>query len=124
MKQKPVILFDGVCNLCSGTVSLIQKLDRNKVFEFLPLQYISGKEKQRYGLVDFVIDFDTVVLVKDEQAFIKSEAILEIASELGGMWKLFIVLRLLPKSFRDSVYDVVAKYRYRVFGKKASCEWK
>lgn len=124
MTNKPLILFDGICNLCSGTVHIIRKYDRKSTFEFIPIQEFSDAEKEKYELEDSLFDLDTVVLIINGQVYLKSDAILEIATMLGGMWQLLAIFRLLPKSFRDLLYDLVARYRYTIFGKKDSCKFR
>ncbi len=120
MNQKNIIIFDGVCNLCNGFVKLILKLDKNKKFIFTFLQsevadqFINDLKIQK-------VKFDSVVLIKEKNYYTKSEAILQIAKELGGVFWIFTLAEYLPKRFSDRVYDWVAGKRYSLFGKKSEC---
>lgn len=121
-QNKKIILFDGVCNLCNGAVNFVIKRDRKGVFRFASLQGKAGKKL----LEELHIDpeqTDSIILIEPEMAYyIKSEAALEIAKELGWPWKALTVFQLvLPGVFRDKVYDLVAANRYRWFGKSAQC---
>ncbi len=115
-----VLLFDGVCNLCNGTVQFILKRDKKEKFKFATLQSKSGQILlNKYKLP--LYPFDTFVYIVDESYFIKSEAALLVIKELGGIWKILSILRYIPRPIRDFIYDVIAKSRYRIFGKKDEC---
>ena len=116
----PILLFDGVCNLCNGLVRFVVKFDAAGRYRFAPLQSDIGRLLQERFDLD-PDDVDTVVLVDGDDYFLKSEAILRVMRHLDGPWPLLAPLRYLPRSIRDFGYDVVATYRYRVFGKKDSC---
>ncbi len=120
MKTERIVLFDGVCNLCNGTVRFIIKRDKKKRFLFATLQSGAGQALlTRYGLP--AADQSTVVYLKNGIPYVKSRAVLEILKDLGNGWKLFYILIVIPPVIRDFVYGVVAKYRYRVFGSR-KCE--
>lgn len=115
-----IILFDGVCNLCNSSINFIIDRDPDQNFVFAPLQEKTGQDLQRkYGLSPEALD--SVVLIKRGKIFKKSSAALEIAKKLSGGWKLLIILKLIPRRFRDMIYDVIAKNRYRWFGKTDQC---
>lgn len=116
----PVLLFDGVCNLCHGAVRFIIARDPGKRFRFASLQSEIGRAlAQRHGLPD---DVTTMVLVEpNERVSLKSSAALRVAQHLGALWPLFGALLLVPTFLRDPVYEFVARNRYRWFGKKDSC---
>ncbi len=118
-----MILFDGVCNLCSGVVRFIVKRDPKGVFRFASLQSDAGKRLLRdHGVEPSAGDPDTVVLVDHGRVFVRSTAALRIAYRLGGAYKVVFWLGLLwPRFLRDFVYDFIARHRYRWFGKKDSC---
>jgi predicted DCC family thiol-disulfide oxidoreductase YuxK len=120
-KAEPdIILFDGVCNLCNGIVQFIIKRDPQGKFIFASLQSETGRKLlEKSGLPSD--EFDSIVLIRGEQYFIKSNAGLRVLKELGGIWKLFYFFRFLPLSFRDFIYDLIAGSRYRMFGKSDSC---
>lgn len=115
------ILFDGVCNLCNGVVKFITKRDKNKKFSFLSLQSEEGKKiLSRYNIN--ALETDSIVYVKNNQAYIKSRAVLKIAGDLSGIYKIFIVFKIFPVFINDYFYDFVAKNRYKFFGKNDTCE--
>ncbi len=120
MNNMQIILFDGVCNLCNSSINFIIDRDPDQNFVFAPLQEKTGQDLQRkYGLSPEALD--SVVLIKRGKIFKKSSAALEIAKKLSGGWKLLIILKLIPRRFRDMIYDVIAKNRYRWFGKTDQC---
>jgi predicted DCC family thiol-disulfide oxidoreductase YuxK len=119
--EKKIILFDGVCNLCNGAVQFIIRNDRRDRFRFAALQSDLGKELCRARHID-TGQIDSIVLIDPGVAyFIKSDAALEIARQLPGYGLLPYMLGWLPRSLRDAVYDLVARNRYRWFGKKDQC---
>ncbi len=116
----PVILFDGVCNLCSSSVQLIIKHDRKKVFRYASLQSEYGKKTlEKYQLN--TKNIDSIVVIDGASAQIKSSAVLSILKKLGGIYSALYVFIIIPKFLRDSLYDFVARNRYRWFGKQESC---
>ncbi len=115
-----LILFDGVCNLCNGAVQFIIKRDSKEKFRFASLQSAYGKSQ----LKKFKLDPDslhTVVLIEQDHAFERSDAVLRIAKQLDGPWKFFAAFQILPKFIRDAGYQVIASSRYRIFGKNNNC---
>ncbi|WP_436926874.1 thiol-disulfide oxidoreductase DCC family protein [Halosimplex amylolyticum] len=119
-RDGPVLLFDGVCNLCNGSIQFVIDHDPDGVFRFAPLQSDAAEAMlSEVGFEDY--DFDTFVLVEGDDYYTKSEAALRVASELPLPWSLAGALRVIPRPLRDAVYDTVASHRYAVFGKKAQC---
>lgn len=120
-KAEPdIILFDGVCNLCNGIVQFIIRRDPKGKFIFASLQSETGlKLLEKFGLPSD--EFDSIVLIRGEQFFIKSDAGILVLKELGGLWQLLYAFRFLPLSFRNFIYDLIARSRYRMFGKSDSC---
>ena len=117
--KQPVILFDGVCNLCNGTVDFLLKRDRKKQFRFASLQSETGEFlRYQYQIPD---DFDSVILIKLETVYFKSDAFSEIAGMLPYPWKIAVFIKFIPKIIRDKLYDWIAKHRYRWFGKRETC---
>ena len=115
----PVIFFDGVCNLCNGTVRFIIKLDRKRHFRFSSLQ----SDFAKHTLEPFGIDTtnpDTIILLEDNKIYQKSEAVFRIIKYLSWL-KMFNLLSYLPKRTTDFFYDIIARNRYAWFGKKATC---
>jgi len=114
-----IILFDGVCNLCNNLVSFLIKRDKNNIFKFAALQTSAGEQFiQQYAIVN---DRKSIILIKDGVVFYKSDAIIEIAKQLTGWPKILKYGFLLPKFLRDSIYTLIAKNRYFLFGKKVTC---
>ena len=119
---RPVILFDGVCNLCTGSVRFVIERDSRKQFRFASLQ--SPVAEKLLGPQRNEADrFESVVLVVGERIYRKSSAALLIARRLDGLWPLLSVLLAIPRPLRDAVYDWIGRRRYRMFGKRAAC-WK
>ena len=120
-KDKKIILTDGVCNLCNGIVLKIIKYDMRNTFLFANLQSEAGKELTKYLGID-TKKIEAIILYEPGVSYeIKSNAALKIMDDFGGFWKLTFVLRVFPVSFRDVIYDIIAKNRYKWFGKKESC---
>jgi predicted DCC family thiol-disulfide oxidoreductase YuxK len=114
-----IILFDGVCNLCDNTVSFLIKFDKNYIFKFAASQSNAGKNIiLQYSLTD---EGQSVILIKDGIVFYKSDAIIEIAKQINGWPRIFKYAFLFPKFLRDGVYNIIAKNRYFLFGKKEKC---
>jgi predicted DCC family thiol-disulfide oxidoreductase YuxK len=116
------VLFDGVCNFCNSAVNFIIDWDKQGKFSFASLQSEIGIEIiKRYGLAVRHEDMDSIILVKNNQVSTKSTAALEIARELDGGWPLFYAFIIAPSVIRDFFYDLLAKYRYKLFGRSESC---
>ena len=116
----PIILFDGVCNLCNASVQFIIKHDKKSVFRFASLQSEFGKRIiKKYDLANKNID--SVMLFENNAVQLKSTAALQIAKQLGGIYSALYVFIIIPRFMRDSIYDFVARNRYRWFGKQESC---
>ncbi|WP_339723762.1 DUF393 domain-containing protein [Maribacter stanieri] len=119
--NKKIILFDGVCNLCNNTVQFVIKRDVNDIFRFTPLQSDTAKKLLHERNID-IDDIDSIILIEPNVAYYtKSTAALEIGKELKGYDGVSVILLWLPESFRNIVYDYVAKNRYKWYGKKESC---
>jgi len=118
--QKSIILFDGICNLCNASVRFILKRDQTKQFLFASLQSDAAKKVLLQYKVK-KIGMDSILLIEDGKVYQKSAAVLKICRHLNWPWSMFSVAHHLPESFRDKIYDLVAKYRYQWFGKKDSC---
>ena len=118
--QHKVILFDGVCNFCSFWVNFVIKRDKNDIFRFAALQSETGMQYLKLFGIN-ITDPDTFVLINGENYFIKSTAALKVAWELKSWLKISYPLIFLPISIRDFLYDLIAKNRYKIFGKKDVC---
>jgi predicted DCC family thiol-disulfide oxidoreductase YuxK len=120
MTDKPVIFFDGVCNLCNGFVQFIIKHDKYAKFRFAALQ--SDFAKQELSKKNITVEeLSSVILLTEKGVFTKSTAALKIASQLNGFWKAAYIFIIIPKFIRDFVYDTIAKNRYKWFGKDDHC---
>jgi predicted DCC family thiol-disulfide oxidoreductase YuxK len=119
-ENKSILLFDGICNLCNGAVQFVIKHDKKENFKFTALQSESGKKLlEKFNLNR--IDFDSFVLIQNNQYYIKSTAALRVAKKLEGMITLLYIFIIVPTFIRDGVYSWIAKNRYRWFGKHDSC---
>ncbi len=117
MEKHPIILFDGVCNLCNGAVQFIIERDKKQQFRFASLQSDFGQQyQQQVGAA-----VDSILLVKNDKIYQKSSAALRIARHLDGLWPLLFLFIIVPPFIRNSIYDWIARNRYRWFGKQDSC---
>jgi predicted DCC family thiol-disulfide oxidoreductase YuxK len=114
-----IILFDGVCNLCSASVQFIIRRDKKGKFRFASLQ--SAFAKKMISASQLEDSLQTIIYYKNNKAYVRSDAALEVCKELDGLWPLLYVLKIIPRLIRDGVYDFIARNRYRWFGKKDAC---
>lgn len=120
-KDKKIILFDGVCNLCNGAVQFVIKRDKKDVFRYAALQSEIGQKLVAERGIDNN-KIDSIILIEPGLAYYtKSDAALEITKDLGGGWSLLSIFQWIPKVFRNWVYDLVARNRYKWFGRKDQC---
>lgn len=108
--EKILVRFDGICILCSKTVRFILKADRKKKFQFQSLQSTSDSQ-----------DFETIIVLEGKKTYTHFDAVLKIGKELGGIYRMVAVFRILPQSWRKSIYLWIARNRFRWFGKRESC---
>ncbi len=118
--EQPVIVFDGVCNLCNAAVDFVIRRDRKGVFQFAPNQSYAGEEiVEVAGLGEQ--EADTIVLWENGATYVRSAAVLRISRHLGFPWKLAYGLIVVPRPLRDLLYRLIAGNRYRVFGRRDTC---
>ncbi|MFN5943722.1 MAG: thiol-disulfide oxidoreductase DCC family protein [Phycisphaerae bacterium] len=119
----PIILFDGVCNLCNASVQWIIRRDTRDVFRFAALQSDAGRRvlSQAGGNATLDENLSSMIVIDQGRVLTKSDAAIAIASRLGAPWRWAKVGRVIPRFARDWAYGVVARNRYRVFGKQESC---
>ncbi len=118
--EHPVILFDGVCNLCSSVVQFIIKHDPKQMFRFASLQSSVAKRLlEEYHLPSN--EMNTFVLIEKDKAYTHSTGALRISRHLKGGWPLAYSFIIVPRFIRDAVYKFISKKRYNWFGKKKSC---
>lgn len=119
--HKDIIFFDGVCNLCNGAVNFILDRDEENNFLFASLQ--SDKARQILHRYDYDPSRLSSILVvtREGRLLDKSDAALYIAKHLPGAWKFLTIFRFIPRFLRDLIYDLIAKNRYRLFGRRDQC---
>ncbi|MGI9542775.1 MAG: thiol-disulfide oxidoreductase DCC family protein [Cyclobacteriaceae bacterium] len=120
MDQSAIVLFDGVCNLCNGAVNFVIDRDPKKKFVFASLQSFAAQELLKQFHLP-LSDFKSIVLIKQGVVFDKSNAVLEITRELGSGWPILYAFKIIPKFLRDGLYELIAKHRYKLFGKRDQC---
>ena len=120
-KNKKIILFDGICNLCNSAVTIVIKQDKKNKFLFAAIQSKKGKEIVDYLEID-IAKIDSIILYEPGVSYeVKSTAAIKIMNDFGQFWQLTKLLWVFPKGFRNQVYDFIAKNRYKWVGKKESC---
>ncbi|WP_462251084.1 thiol-disulfide oxidoreductase DCC family protein [Ekhidna sp.] len=118
--EKPIIFFDGVCNLCNSSVQFVIKRDKNEKFDFSSLQSDFAKKSLANEDVK-ADDLQSIVLKDGNKILNKSSAALTIAKNLNGLWPALYLFMIIPKFIRDWVYDLIAANRYKWFGKLDEC---
>jgi predicted DCC family thiol-disulfide oxidoreductase YuxK len=120
VNSKPIILFDGICNLCNGAVQFVIKHDPEGKFLFASLQSEAGQEVlKQYNLP--AGNFNSFILLQNEKVYNKSTAALKVARQIKGVWSWLYIFIVIPQFIRDAVYNWIAKNRYKWFGKKDVC---
>jgi predicted DCC family thiol-disulfide oxidoreductase YuxK len=120
MTDAPVLVFDGVCVLCSRWVQFILRHDRDARIRLAPMQSQAG----RTLLATYGLDPDdplSLLYVVDGRGYQDSDAILRVAASFGGAWRAIVLLRVIPRFVRDSLYRWLARNRYRWFGRNDHC---
>jgi len=123
--RKPLIVFDGICHLCTGFVRFVIRWDRDALFQFLPAQSPRGESLYaRLGLksgAPETQDWDSNLLVIEGRVYTELDAFIEITRRFGGLWRLILILYAIPRPLRDWLYNRLARNRYRWFGKRDVC---
>ena len=115
-----IIVFDGICHVCSGWVRFLSRHRIDPPFQLIPMQSAAGKAL----LVEYGIDPEdpaTFLVLDQGQGFTKSDASIHVISALGGAWRIFNVARIVPRRWRDALYQTLARNRYRWFGRRSVC---
>ena len=120
MNNQKIILFDGICNFCNFWVNFIIDRDKKDNFKFAALQSDKGQKLLQTFEIDKNV-FDSFVFIDGEKVYTKSAAAFKICKSLKGIWKYFYFLIFIPKPIRDFIYTIVAKNRYKFFGKRDAC---
>jgi len=119
-QEKPTLLFDGVCNLCNGTVQFVIERDPKAKVQFASLQ--SDFASRKFAELNIPNDYlDSIVLLEEGKVFYKSTAALRLSRHLGGLWPMLYGFIVIPRALRDLIYDWIARNRYRWFGKQETC---
>jgi len=117
--DKPVILFDGVCNLCNNSVQFVIKRDSQELFKYASLQ--SGFGQQLLKEFNLPADkFNSFILFQDNRIYTRSTGALKMLTQLKG-WKWTGIFFIVPRFIRDGIYNLIARYRYQWFGKRNEC---
>ncbi len=119
MIPHPVILFDGYCHLCNGSVDFLLRQDVQRKFRYVPLQSTAGEALMKKFRI--ARETDSVILIYRHRVYLESEAVLQTAGLLPMPWKLALSFRIIPRKWRDALYRWVAGNRYRWFGKRDRC---
>lgn len=118
--ERPILLFDGVCNLCNAWVTFVLRREREARLRFASLQSRTGRALvERFGLDPDALD--SVVLIEDGAAHVRTAAVLRVVRRLKAPWCWLGAVRICPRPVRDLAYRLVARGRYRVFGRRDSC---
>jgi hypothetical protein len=120
LKDKGLVMFDGVCNFCNSSINFIIRNDKTDHFRFLTLQSERGQKIIKQYNLD-PENLQTVILLENGRIYTRSTAALRIARKLKGGWKIFYGFIIVPAVLRDFFYNIVAKNRYKWWGKKESC---
>lgn len=115
-----LLLFDGVCNLCTGAVKFVIQRDRHARFRFASLQSGLGERWLRENKMPMDA-YASLIYLRNGRALLKSTAALNIARDLGGAWPLAYAFIIVPRFLRDAVYDLIARNRYKWFGRQDTC---
>ena len=120
MSTNPIILFDGVCNLCNGVVQLVIKHDKKEAFRFASLQSSFGQKVLADNGFD-AEELKSFILIEGDNIYTKSTAALRVAKRMNGMWPVLYAFIIIPKFIRNGVYNFIARNRYKWFGKQQTC---
>ena len=117
-----IVLFDGVCNFCSGIIKFIIRKDKKANFKFSPLQSDFSKNLlQHFDITIDITNLDTFVYIRHDKAHIKSTAALYVLKDIGGLYRLLFVFITIPGFVRNFLYSLISKSRYKIWGKKDNC---
>ena len=118
--DRPIVIFDGHCVMCSGFARFLLRHDRRGILRLVPAQSVLGRALYVHYKLD-PIEYETNILLAAGIAWFKAEGSIRMAEQLGFPWRLATVFRLLPSAWREALYDVVARNRLRIFGRRDVC---
>lgn len=119
-KKYAVIIFDGLCNLCNNKINFVIRNDKKDYFRFAPLQSEIGKKQLAKHHIH-QHNFNTFFLLENNKTYKQSTAVLRIIKKLDGLWPILYVLIIIPAFMRNVIYNIIAKNRYKWWGKRDSC---
>lgn len=119
LAKQPLLLFDGECGFCNKSIQFFLKHEKNKTMHFIPLHSETGKAIRKYFEIEDKVD--SLILIKDYSAYIKSCAALRLSLYMKGGWPLMSAFLIIPPFLRNPVYSFVAKHRMKIFGRVESC---
>ena len=119
LREHPIIFFDGVCGMCNGFVDLILRVDKKGIFRFAPLQGETAKSMLGHVPED-ALEWSMIYL-DEHDIYDQSDASLEVYKRLGGAWRILSLIQFIPRASRNFLYRVLARNRYRWFGRRQSC---
>ena len=118
--DQPLLVFDGMCVMCSHGAQLVLRLDRVGRYRFAPAQSELGRVLFRhYGLEEN--GDETVLLIQEGSLFFRSDVAIAVGEGLGGVWRAAVLLKLWPRPWRDAIYDWIARRRFSLFGRRELC---
>jgi predicted DCC family thiol-disulfide oxidoreductase YuxK len=119
-ENKPIVIYDGVCYLCQSSVNFIIARDTTNQFLFSPLQCDFAQSLMaKHDVSDLVQD--TFILIKDDKCYMRSDAALEISRSFSGGYRWLRIFKIVPSALRDACYRLIARHRYKIFGKAEEC---
>jgi predicted DCC family thiol-disulfide oxidoreductase YuxK len=120
LTQQPILLFDGECGFCNKSVQFFLKRDRDKKMRFVSLQSEKGKLIRKYFEINDNID--SLILIRNYNAYIQSCAALRLSLYMKGLWPIMTIFLIIPPFIRNAVYALIARNRMKLFGKVENCE--
>ncbi|MFC2130771.1 thiol-disulfide oxidoreductase DCC family protein [Bacteroidota bacterium] len=120
-KENPLIIFDGICNLCNSTIEFVIKEDKKKIFRFSSMQSVYAKDVLLNFRLNIKAD-NSVILIDKGKVYTKSTAIIRILKKLGFYYRVFAYLMfIIPAPLRNLLYNFISYNRYKWFGKRKNC---
>jgi predicted DCC family thiol-disulfide oxidoreductase YuxK len=117
--KQPILLFDGECGFCNKSIQFLLKHEKNKRLHFAPLQSEVGQILRNYFEID--AKTDSIILIKNHSAYIKSCAALRLTVYMKGLWPAMMTFVIIPPFLRNLVYDSIAKRRMKWYGRIENC---